>query len=394
MPTNKLTDLACKRAQPVDGKAKKYSDGHGLYLYVSPLKAKIWRVAYKFDGKEQTAVLGEYPLLSLADARIKRDELRRKLLDGVDPRARTRAQPQNLMTFGQARTQYWDVRKDVAAGYKEDATRALERNLGPTLDNVPISTITKQMVLDALLPLDAQGKHVLVKRVRVWASMVFEWAIANGHCTENPAKQINPNVTFGRAPVKHFASIKLTEVPAFLQRLSMEKPIQSVLGCKLLMLTWVRTTELRMMKWTELEGDMWRIPVERMKKRREHLVPLSSQALEILTEMRNRSRGSEYVFPNDRRLDRPMSENSILYMLARVGYGGILTGHGFRTIASTWANERGFPSDAIERQLAHVEGNKVRGAYNAAEYLPVRRQMLQEFADWIDGMWPKPDPTL
>jgi integrase len=137
------------------------------------------------------------------------------------------------------------------------------------------------------------------------------------------------------------------------------------------------------MEWTEIEGDLWRIPAAKMKRRREHLVPLSTQALQIIALMRKRSRGGVYVFPNDRRLDRPMSENSILYLIGRMGYGGRMTGHGWRSVASTWANENGHDKDAIERQLAHAPDDKIRSIYNRAEYLPQRRAMLQAWGDWV-----------
>ena len=161
--------------------------------------------------------------------------------------------------------------------------------------------------------------------------------------------------------------------------------MQSVLACKLLALTWVRTSELRMMEWAEIEADAWIIPAGKMKRRREHVVPLSRQALALLDEMRNRAApGARFIFPAPRRADRPLSENAVLYLIARMGYHGRMTGHGWRSVASTWANDRGYSADAIERQLAHVPGNRVRAVYNRAEYLPLRREMLQAWADWLD----------
>jgi integrase len=159
--------------------------------------------------------------------------------------------------------------------------------------------------------------------------------------------------------------------------------ILSAMACKLLALTWTRTQELRLMEWSEIDGDLWRIPAGKMKRRRDHLVPLSRQALVLLDNLRVRQRGSVYVFPNDRRLDRPMSENAILYLIGRMGYGGRMTGHGWRTVASTWANEAGYNRDWIERQLAHSPDDKVRSTYNRAEYLTDRRVMLQAWGDWL-----------
>lgn len=167
-----------------------------------------------------------------------------------------------------------------------------------------------------------------------------------------------------------------------MKRLELEGLIQSAQACRLMALTAVRTKELRLMRWTDIDGDLLRIPKDRMKKELDLLVPLSRQAIEIIENLRARS-NSEYLFPNARRLDRPMSENAVLYLIGRMGYGKEMTGHGWRTAMSTWANEAGFNADAIERQLAHVPGDKIRGIYNRAEYLSERRRMLQAWADWL-----------
>lgn len=380
MATNKLTDALCKRA-PTPDKVKKLADGHGLYLALLPSGSKVWRQKYRIGGTEQTEVFGPYPLLGLADARVKSAEFRRKLVDGVD----VKAKPQKSITFGESCTQYWAGRKDVTQRYRDNATRGLDMHLG-VLAGRPVGTLTRQDLLTPLMVLDAEDKHVYSRRVRLWASMVLDWAKEQGHCAENVASLINPKTAFGRAKVKHHAALKLAEVPDFLARLGMEKELQSVLAARMLMMTWVRTGEMRMMLWTEIEGDVWRIPEGKMKRDKEHLVPLPKQAVALLAKLKLRSRGSVYVFPNDRRLDRPMSENSVLYLIGRIGYGGALTGHGFRTVGSTWANENGYPYDAIERQLAHTPDDKVRAAYNAAEYLPARRAMLQDFADWLEQL--------
>lgn len=380
MATNRLTDNACRKAATPD-KVKKLMDGHGLFLALLPSGSKVWRQNYRLHGKEQTEVFGPYPLLSLADARVRSAEFRKKVLDGVD----VKAKPSKSITLREAWVLYWAGRKDVTERYVGNALRGLEMHLG-SVGGVPVGVLTRQQLLDPLMVLDAQAKHVYSRRVRLWVSMVLDWAKEQNHCSENVANLINPKTAFGRAKVEHHAALALSQVPDFLARLGMERELQSVLATRMLAMTWVRTGELRMMLWDEIEGGMWRIPAEKMKRTKEHLVPLPKQALELLAKLKLRSRGSVYVFPNDRRIDRPMSENSILYLIGRIGYGGALTGHGFRTIASTWANENGYPSDAVERQLAHVPNDKVRSAYNAAEYMPVRRQMVQVFADWLENL--------
>lgn len=380
MASNKLTDHQCRTAKPGE-KPRKLADGHGMYLYISTTGAKIWRIGYRLSGKEQTHVLGPYPLLSLADARNKRDEFRRKLLDGED----VKAKPRQAITFSEAAAAYWAGRKDVSEGYKANATRGLAMHLEYSLGSVSIDAITRERVLELLLKLDSAGKHVYAKRLRVWAGQAFDWAVENGHCQSNPAAQIRPDKAFGKAPVKHHPALKLAEVPAFMQALALERELQSVMACKFLSYTWVRTKEMRFMEWGELEGDVWRIPASRMKKRREHLVPLPAQAVAVLDAMRQRSHGSKYVFASPLRLDRTISENTVLHLIARMGYKDRMSGHGWRSVGSTWANENGYNADWVEMQLAHDDDNEVRGAYNNALYLAQRRTMLQAYADWLDN---------
>jgi integrase len=384
MPTNSLTDHQCRSAKPAD-KPRKLFDGHGLHLVVTPKGAKVWRMAYRLDGKPQTATFGAYPLVTLADARAKRDELRKRLSAGESPKARHA----KGMRWADAVTTYWEGRGDVSKGYRDNALNGLRMHL-KVLDDKPVDAITRDDLLDALRPMDAAKLYVYVRRVRVWAGQVFAWAVEHRHATINPAALIDPEKAFGKAAVKPHAALKITEVPDFLQRMALERELQSVLACRLLALTWTRTTELRMMEWGELEGDLWRIPKERMKRGIEHLVPLSRQALELLAKLQARSRGSKYVFPAEHRDDRPMSENAVLYLIHRIGYKDRMTGHGWRSVGSSWANERGFNPDAIERQLAHVPDNEVRAAYNRAAYMPERRKMLQAWADWLDEV----DPSI
>lgn len=379
MAINTLTDADCRKATPNDGKLRKLFDGHGLLLAVLPSGNKVWRLAYRnAAGKQQTAVIGPYPLIGLKEARDRRDAIRLKLLDGVE--LKTRAKPS--ITLDAAVAEYWAGRSDISEGYKANALRGLAMHLSPTLGSKLVRDITRDSLMDALKPMDAAGLTVYVRRVRMWVSQVLDWAVQHGHCDDNPASTINSKVAFSRKPREGFAALAIAEVHPFLERLALEDEIQSVLACKLLALTWTRTDELRRMTWVEIEGDTWRIPGKRMKKNREHLVPLSTQAQALLKEMKLRSRGSVYVFPNDRTGSRPMSENSILYLIHRIGYKGRMTGHGWRKVGSTWANEHEYNTDHIEMQLAHKDGG-VRGVYNSAEYLKPRRAMLQDFANWL-----------
>jgi integrase len=366
-------------------------DGGGLYLAVMPTGGKLWRCAYRLDGKQQTASFGPYPSVSLQDARRQRDGLKTKLRTGDAVKEPRKAVG---MSLDEAHHAYWSGRKDLSEGYLSNELRAYEMHIQPILGKRLMRDISRADVLAVLNTMDENGIHDYVRKVRMWLAQLWDWAIEQGQATENPPRSIKPQRAFGKEEVEHFAALALSEVHAFMHRLSYESELQSVLACKLLALTWVWTGELRMMEWTEIDGDLWRIPAGKMKRRREHLVPLSTQAMDLLDKLKARSRGSKYVFPNDRRLDRPMSENSVLYLIGRMGYGKRMTGHGFRTIGSTWANENGFNRDAIERQLAHAPEDKIRAVYLRSEFLLERRKMLQAFADWLLAQQPDaPDPT-
>lgn len=383
MPTNNLSDSKCKAIKPTD-KPQKISDGGGLFLYVTPQGSKLWRCAYRLDGRQQTASFGAYPAVSLQEARQRREDLKARLRAGEPVKE---ARQKAGMTLDQAHDAYWSGRKDLSASYLDNERRAYEMHVQPHLGSRIMRDIARADLLATLNILDAAGKHDYVRKVRMWLAQLWDWAIEQEQASENPVRTIKPQRAFGKRQVEHFAALEIRDIPAFMERLSYEAELQSVLACKLLALTWVRTQELRMMEWSEIEGDLWRIPEGKMKRRREHLVPLSRQAIELLDKLKARSRGSRYVFPNDRRLDRPMSENSVLYLIGRIGYKRQMTGHGFRSVGSTWANENGFNADAIERQLAHAPDDKVRAVYLRSEFMPERRRMLQAWADWL-----LPDP--
>lgn len=378
MPTNSLSDSQCRAAKP-KAKAYKLFDGLGLHLAVMPTGTKTWRVAYRAAGKPQTATLGQYPTLTLAEARIKRDELRKRLAEG-EPAKQSGGKRIQLR---EASAQYWAGRQDMDPKSLLNAQNALQRYVFPRLGDKYLDEIDREAMLEALKVIDAAGKFDYVRKVRGWASAVFDWGMANGYAKINPCELINPRKAFGRRKTKGFAALELTQIPEFMQRLELEGLLQSVMACKLLALTGVRTKELRLMRWDEVDGALWRIPADRMKKDLDLLVPLSRQALAILDHMKARASGSEYVFPNDRSSTRPMSENAVLYLIGRIGYAGVMTGHGWRKVMSTWLNEHGFDKDAIERQLAHVPSDKIRGIYNRAEFMPERRRMMQAWADWL-----------
>jgi integrase len=377
--TNTLTDAKARALKP-GAKPIKAFDGGGLFLYVSTTGAKVWRLAYRVDGKPQTLVIGPYPAVSLAEARQKRDAAKASLRDGENP---ARKATRHALTLTQAHDAYWSGRKDLSPSYLANERRAFEMHVQPALGDKPIKQLARADLLDVLNVMDAKGLHDYVRKVRMWLAQVWDWAIEQGEATDNPPRSIKPDRAFGKTSVQHFAALELREVPDFMARLALEGELQSVLALRLLALTWVRTNELRFMRWDEVQGDTWLIPAGKMKRRLDHVVPLAPDALALLQTLKNRAGSSPYVFPADHRPDRPISENAVLALLYRMGYKGRLTGHGFRSMGSTWANERGYPPDVIERQLAHVPGDRVRSAYNRAQYLDQRRAMLTAWAAWL-----------
>jgi integrase len=383
MPTAKLTDTQCRAAKPRD-KPYKLFDGGGLALVVLPSGVKSWRLFHRVAGKQQTTTLGLYPAVGAAEARRRAQEARQRP-------AVAAAVPVPTLTLADACNAYWQARRDLTPGYQEQERRRLEFALFPELGKTPVAELTRAEVLRVLLTIDARGKAEAARRTLRGLGQVLDWCVELEHCAVNVAKTIKPARAFSGRKVEHHASLPLAEVPAFMARIALEPELQSVLAFKLLALTWVRTGELRAMRWMELERDAdgtptrWRVPAERMKMRRgvDHLVPLSTQAVQLLAVLQQRAGRSPFVFPAERTPERPMSEAAVLALIGRMGYAGRMTGHGVRTWASTWSNENGWHPDAIERQLAHMPGDAVRAAYNAAQHLPERVRMMQAWADWL-----------
>lgn len=377
---NKLTD-ARVRAIKAGGKASKHSDGGFLYLFVTPTGVKSWRVGYRLNGVEQTATLGLYPDVSLAEARVKRDDLKARLRRGEDPRAvRTRDVP-TLKAVVEA---YWAGRQDVTEDYRSDALACMVSTFYPTLGRRPVNTIEQDDVMAALGRLNDAEKFDYVRKARGWLSQALDYAIQHKWVRHNVAAGINPRRAFGRKRVEHFASVGLHEVGDLLKRLDLEGDLISVLACRFIALTWVRTKEARHARFADIRDGVWVIEEHVMKKRREHVVPLSAQALALVEKLRAMQTGSEYLFPGGRGVDRPISDTAVLALIHRIGYRGRMTGHGWRSVASTWANEAGYSPDAIERQLAHAPGDKVRSAYNRAQFMAERREMLAAWGQWLE----------
>jgi len=390
-----LSDTACKNAKPKDGKASKFSDEKGLYLLVAPSGGKWWRLDYRFDGKRKTLSMGTYPETSLKDARRKRDEARELLAQGIDPgeqRKAVKAAQSGADTFeAVAREWFAKFSPNWTAEHGERIMRRFELNIFPWLGKRPAREITAPELLACLRRIESRGALDTAHRAHQNCGQVFRYAVATGRAERDPSGDLRGALP--PAKDKHHAS--LTDPKAIGDLLRAIEGYQGAFVTKCAMqlapLTFVRPGELRAAEWAEIDFDKseWRIPAEKMKMRRPHIIPLSTQAVEILQELNPLTGRGRYVFPSARTPngDRCMSENAVLAGLRRMGYTkDEMTGHGFRSMASTLLNEQGWSGDAIERQLAHVEGNSVRAAYNYAEHLPERRKMMQAWADFLDGL--------
>jgi integrase len=312
------------------------------------------------------------------------------LREGADPMAARRAGRSGAgaraPSLRDVSAAYWQGRGDLSERYVVNAERGLAMHVFPALGDRACAAITRDDVMAVLNAMNAAGRFVYLRRVHMWLAQVLDYAVEHGHATANAAAGIRTDRAFGRRAVVNMPALALDEVPEFWSRLELENPhLLSVLACKLLAHTWTRTAELRGMRWDEVRGDTWTIPGRRMKKKLDHVVPLNAYALDILGRIRAMQLRSDYVFPAPHRPDRPMSENAVLGLLYRIGYKGRMSGHGWRSVGSTWANERAYRADVIERQLAHVRKDKVRAVYNRAEYLTERRALLEDWGRWLEG---------
>ncbi|WP_421300014.1 tyrosine-type recombinase/integrase [Aeromonas veronii] len=385
-----LSDTAARQAK-FTGKQQKLSDEKGLFLLITS-SGKYWRLKFRFAGKEKVLALGVYPEVSLKEARAKREEARRQLADGIDPSlARKQSKVANRLASENnfeviAREWHQSQLARWSPGHAKRVIESLEVDAFPDLGLVPVAELTAPIMLDALRKIEARGATETAGRVLQRISSVMRYAIQTGRVSYNLAQDLKGALRATKQ--EHRPALPRADLPEFYRRLAAE-PLNPAtrLAIHLLMLTMTRPGEVRFARWDEfdLARAEWRIPAERMKMRVPHIVPLSRQALAVLEELRQISGHCELLFPSERKLTNPISENTLSYAMGRMGYKGIATPHGFRALASTILNEEGFDPDVIERQLAHAERNKVRAAYHRAEYLDDRRKLLQWLADFYES---------
>lgn len=387
----KLNARQVDAAKPRE-KAYKLADGAGLYLEVVPSGSRYWRMKYRFNGKEKRMAFGVYPAVSLAQARALRDEAKKKLADGIDPsfakKEEKLVRDVQLNNTFQAVALEWHGTKVSrwSEGYASDIIEAFNKDIFPYIGQQPVNEIKPLVLLNVLRRMESRGATEKAKKVRQRCSEVFRYAIVTGRAEYNPAADLTSAMSGHES--KHYPFLTVEELPDFFKALAgyTGSPLV-VLAARLLILTGVRTGELRGAFWSEfdLEKAVWEIPAERMKMKRPHLVPLSTQALEIVQQLKVISGQYPLVFPGRNDPRKTMSEASINQVFKRIGYTGKVTGHGFRHTMSTILHEEGFNTAWIETQLAHVDKNTIRGTYNHALYLEGRREMMQWYGDYLDG---------
>ncbi len=389
-----LTDTAIRTAKPT-AKSYKLYDHDRLFLLVHRNGAKYWRVRYRRDGKETVLSLGTYPAISLREAREKASHIHTELVKGLDPATERRKKAEadaGLPTFKVVAEKWLAVKKaKLSPSYVGKMEITIHANLYPRLGDKPLVEITATLVLECLRAMEMRGAVALARRCKTYCAAIFNYAaaldlVAVGY---NPAKGLTGDV-LGHHTVKHYPHLTEQELSEFLCALAeyRGRP-ETALAVRLLLLTFVRPGELRAARWSEFDFDesLWRIPAEKMKMRRPHVVPLSVQAIAALKELQVYTRYSPYLFPGGRGRIPYMSENTVNKAIALLGYKGRIVGHGFRATASTILNEsREFHPDVIERQLAHKDRDEIRAIYDRAEHLEQRTRLMQWWADKLDTL--------
>jgi integrase len=397
-----LTDSQIRSTKPIE-RPQKLTDGGGLYLEIRPAGSKLWRYRYRIAGKENVFALGEYfndrrpGHLSLEAARTERDRAKVLVKQGVHPSharrfERLATQQEGANTF-EVISKEWIERKkpNWTPYYLRQVENFLKQDVYPYIGGMPIRSVTAAHLLEIIRRIEGRGAATVAVLVRQWGSAIFRYAVVTLRADTDPAAALQGVIH--RPKVKHHKPLSREQAGEFVRGLAGYAGYRpTVIALNLMLLTFVRTGELRGARWDEIDFDRaeWRIPAGRMKMREAHIVPLSRQAIELLRELVTITGGREFLFPSHRNPRDCMSRTTLNTALERMGFNGKETigfsPHGFRATASTILNECNFRPDAIERQLAHAPRNKVRAIYNQGEYLEERRVMMQQWADMVDEM--------
>lgn len=390
--TKPLTDTEIKAAKPKETDYVLY-DGDGLELLIKSTGSKLWRFRYyrPITKKRAQQSFGSYPSCTLSDARKQRNEARALLSKQIDPQDHKQEKFRQTLeartnTFKVVAERWWKVKKSsVTESYAKDIWRSLEKDVFPLIGNIAITELKARTLVQAIQPVKARGALETVRRLCQRINEVMIYAVNVGLIDTAPS--VNIGKAFEKPKKKHMPSIRPEQLPELMQTMriaSIELPTRCLFMWQLLTIT--RPSEASDTRWEEIDIDAkeWRIPASRMKMNREHVIPLSIQALTILQMMKPLSGHKEHVFPSRSKPLQPMNSQTVNAALKRAGFGGILVSHGLRSIASTALNEQGFPPDVIEAALAHVDKNEVRRAYNRSDYLEQRKPMMQWWADSIE----------
>jgi integrase len=385
-----LTDTEIRKAK-VKPAAYRMTDGRGLYLVVTPAGGKLWRWKYRFQGFEKLMSFGGYPDIPLVDARERHAAARKLLASGIDPMEKRKAEKTASADSHSFRTvalmwhEHWRV--DKSEQHVDSTRRRLETNVFPMLGARPVSAIEVPELVTMVKAIEARGVGDLARRALETSGQILRYAVAHGYAKRNPCADIKPRDILKPTRSRNLARVEAGALPALLQAIEVYRgKVITRLAMKMMALTFVRTSELIGARWSEFDiaAARWDIPVERMKMKTPHIVPLSAQAIEVLDLLRSVTGGGELLFPGDVDPKKTMSNNTILEALDRMGYRGVMTGHGFRGLASTLLHEHGWPHEHIELQLAHAPRNAVSAAYNHALYLEPRAKMMQHWADYLE----------
>ena len=387
-----LSDTKIKALKPAE-RDYKIVDDRGLQLLVRVSGSKLWQVRYRFEGKEKVASLGAYPDVGLAQAREVRDSLRKQLASGQNPAEVRRTQKLARLvtvdqTFQKVALQWFDwwspSKNKRHAGYVKSR---LEADVFPQIGKRPVAEIQPIELVAMVKNIEKRGALDIAKRVYQTCGQIFRYAVVNGVAQKNPCSDIKPSDVLKAQKRTNFARIDAKELPELLRKIeAYQGTALTRMAIKLMSHTFVRTSELIGARWDEIdfESAEWRLPANRMKMKTPHIVPLSRQALEVLRVLHHVSGTNQLLFPGERDHAKPMSNNTILKALDRMGYKGRMTGHGFRGIASTVLHEEGFDHQHIELQLAHQERKSVSSAYNHALDLKPRAEMMQWWSEYLD----------
>jgi integrase len=381
-----LTETQVRSAKP-SNRPRKLTDSRGLYLQVMPNGGKYWRYDYRFKCKRRTLALGVYPDVSLGKARERHQKARQRLVDGTDPATEKRPAGGNFQTIARAWFDHWKSGRNER--YAGNLMTRLETDIFPHIGARRVRELTTSDFRDVVQKVQQRGALEIARRLLQNCGQIMRYAVAHDLADRNPVAEVRPSDILKAPKRRNYPRVGEAELPTLLRAIDGYLGAEHTrLALQLMALTFVRTSELIGARWAEfnLEESRWYLPAERMKMKTPHIVALSLQAKVVLKRLQEVSFDRELVFPGDLNPHKPMSNNTLLFALYRLGYRGRMTGHGFRGVASTVLHEQGWPHEHIELQLAHQERDDTSSAYNHALYLEPRARMMQAWADYLDRL--------